>query len=165
MKHSDMRGAGTQELRLRRELLLICAAALLSFAGCANQSSLSLEGKPLSGYVQMTQVQAAYLGSGNAGSGTLRYHGSTYPFSVGGLGVGGIGISKIEAKGEVYGLQRVGDFAGAYAQARYGFALGTTSAGELWLQNRKGVVMHLKAKREGLMLSLGGDAVVVEMNQ
>jgi hypothetical protein len=25
------------------------------------------------------------------------------------------------------------------------------------------VIMHLKAKREGLMLSLGGDAVVVSM--
>ena len=105
------------------------------------------------------------MGSGNAGRGTLRYQGNTYPFSVGGLGVGGIGISKIEAKGEVYGLQRLSDFAGAYAQARYGFALGTKSAGELWLQNRKGVVMHLKAKREGLILSLGGDAVVIELNQ
>ena len=146
-------------------VLALGTAALLSIAGCANQSSVSLEGKPLSGYVRMTQVQAAYLGSGNAGGGVLKYKGGTYAFSVGGLGVGGIGVSKIEARGEVYGLQRLDDFAGAYAQARYGFALGTTSAGELWLQNRKGVVMHLKAKREGLMLSLGGDAVVIEMNQ
>lgn len=30
-----------------------------------------------------------------------------------------------------------------------------------WLQNNNGVIMHLKAKREGLMLSLGGDAVVI----
>jgi hypothetical protein len=146
-------------------VLALGTAALLGFAGCANQSSVSLEGKPLSGYVRMTQVQAAYLGSGNAGTGVLKYKGGTYPFSVGGLGVGGIGVSKIEARGEVYGLQRLDDFAGAYAQARYGFALGTKSAGELWLQNRKGVVMHLKAKREGLMLSLGGDAVVIEMDQ
>jgi hypothetical protein len=156
---------GTEASSLQRALVPICALALLTFAGCANQSSVSLEGKPLSGYVRMTQVQAAYLGSGNAGSGTLRYHGSSYPFNVGGLGVGGIGVSKIEAKGEVYGLQRVSDFAGAYVQARYGFALGRMSTGDLWLQNRKGVVMHLKAKREGLMLSLGGDAVVIEMNQ
>ena len=149
----------------RSAVLALGTAALLGFAGCANQSSVSLEGKPLSGYVRMTQVQAAYLGSGNAGGGVLKYKGGTYAFNVGGLGVGGIGVSKIEARGEVYGLQRLDDFAGAYAQARYGFALGTTSAGELWLQNRKGVVMHLKAKREGLMLSLGGDAVVIEMNQ
>jgi hypothetical protein len=147
-------------------LLPIGAAALLSLAACANQSgAISLEGKPLSGYVRMTQVQAAYLGSGNAGSGVLRYQGNSYPFTVAGLGVGGIGVSKIEAKGDVYGLKRLGDFAGAYAQGRYGFAVGNTSAGDLWLQNRKGVIMHLNAKRQGLMLSLGGDAVVIEMNQ
>ena len=126
---------------------------------------MSLHGKPLSGYVRMTQVQAAYLGSGNAGSGVLRYQGSTYPFNVGGLGVGGIGVSKIEAKGEVYGLKRLRDFPGAYVQGRAGFALGNTSAGDLWLQNGNGVIMHLVAKRQGLMLSLGGDAVVIQMNQ
>ena len=113
----------------------------------------------------MTQVQAAYLGSGSAGNGVLRYQGSTYPFNVGGLGVEGIGISKIEAKGEVYGLQRLRDFPGAYVQGRYGVALGTKSVGDLWLENGKGVIMHLVAKRQGLMLSLGGDAVVISMNQ
>ncbi len=72
----------------------------------------------------MTQVQAAYIGSGNAGKGTLRYRGRGYPFTVGGLAVGGIGISKIEAKGQVYGLERLNDFPGAYVQGCYGFALG-----------------------------------------
>jgi hypothetical protein len=33
----------------------------------------------------------------------------------------------------------------------------------LWLRNNKGVIMHLKAKRTGLMLSLGGDAVMISM--
>jgi hypothetical protein len=61
-------------------LLLISALGLLIFAGCANQSAVSLEGKPLSGDIQMTEVQDAYMGSGNAGSGTLSYHGSSYPF-------------------------------------------------------------------------------------
>ena len=56
-------------------LLLISALGLLIFAGCANQSAVSLEGKPLSGDIQMTEVQAAYMGSG-----TLSYHGSSYPF-------------------------------------------------------------------------------------
>jgi hypothetical protein len=37
--------------------------------------------------------------------------------------------------------------------------------GDLWLQNGTGVIMHLVAKRQGLMLSLGGDAVVIKMNQ
>jgi hypothetical protein len=139
---------------------------LLGLAGCANQGgSVNLEGKPLSGHVRMTQVQAAYIGSGNAGSGVLEYQGSSYHFTVGGLGIGGIGVSKIEARGEVYGLKRLRDFPGAYAQARYGIALGNTSTGDLWLQNGNGVVMRLVAKRQGLMLSLGGDAVVIQMKQ
>ena len=125
----------------------------------------SLEGKSRYGYVEMSQVQAAYIGSGSAGHGTLRFRGNTYPFNLGGLGVGGIGVSTIEARGDVYGLQRLSDFPGAYAQGRYGFALGTTSAGDLWLQNEHGVVLRLRAKREGLMLSLGGDAVVITMKQ
>jgi hypothetical protein len=107
-------------------LLTICAAFLANLVTCTTQSSsISLQGKPLSGYVRMTQVQAAYLGSGSAGNGVLRYQGSSYPFSVGGLGVGGIGLSKIEAKGEVYGLERLGDLPGAYVQGRYGFAVAT----------------------------------------
>jgi hypothetical protein len=159
-------GARAEKPWLWRTFLLICAAALVNLAGCSAQSgSMSLQGKPLSGYVKMSQVQAAYLGSGNAGTGTLRYGGRSYPFTVGGLGVGGIGISKIEAKGEVYGLERLRDFPGAYIQGRAGFALGTTSTGDLWLKNGNGVIMRLVAKRQGLMLSLGGDAVVIKMNQ
>jgi hypothetical protein len=33
------------------------------------------------------------------------------------------------------------------------------------MQNESGVIMHLKAKREGLILSLGGDAVVISLTQ
>ena len=91
----------------------------------------------------------------------LNYRGKKYPFTVAGLGVGGIGVSKITATGEVYHLQNIADFPGAYAQGRYGFAAGTASKGDLWLKNASGVVMHLNAQRTGLMLSLGGDAVII----
>jgi hypothetical protein len=171
---SALNSVGTQSPSVRlakmswywRMLFPFCAAALVSLTGCTTQSgSMSLQGKPLSGYVQMTQVQAAYIGSGNAGKGTLRYRGQTYSFTVGGLGVGGIGISKIEAKGEVYGLEHLSDFSGAYVQGRYGLAVGNASVGDLWLKNGNGVIMRLVAKRQGLMLSLGGDAVVIQLNQ
>ncbi|MDR3530537.1 MAG: hypothetical protein P4L90_08315 [Rhodopila sp.] len=123
----------------------------------------SLNGMPPDGTVDMNQVQAAFIGSGSGGSGTLYFRGRSYPFAVGGLGIGGIGASTINAQGEVYSLHNVLDFPGTYAQGRYGFVVGSTSAGDLWLKNEKGVIMHLKAKRTGLMLSLGGDAVVISM--
>ena len=70
---------------------------------------------------------------------------------------------RLTETGEVYDMADVAQFAGAYAQGRYGYAIGTASGGDLWLQNGAGVIMHLKAKREGLMLTLGGDAVVISM--
>jgi hypothetical protein len=150
----------------RRAMIGLAIAGLLAFAGCSSSSTInqqSVEGKVPDGTVEMNQVQAAFIGSGGGGSGTLYYRGRAYPFAVGGLGIGGIGASTINASGEVYGLSSVSNFPGAYAQGRYGFAAGTSSGGDLWLQNDKGVVMHLKAKRTGLMLSLGGDAVVISM--
>ena len=111
----------------------------------------------------MRMVNAAFIGSGGGGSGALEYRGKSYPFNIGGLGIGGIGASTVDAIGEVYNLNNISQFPGAYGQARYGFALGTASGGDQWLQNEAGVIMHLKAQRTGLMLSLGGDAVVITM--
>jgi hypothetical protein len=117
------------------------------------------------GTVEMHQVQAAYIGSASGGAGTLFFNGQSYPFDIGGVGIGGIGASSIEATGDVYGLQTVAQFAGSYGQGRYGYALGDMSGGDMWLKNEKGVVLHLRAKREGLMLSLGGDVMVIKFTQ
>ena len=73
------------------------------------------------------------------------------------------GTVTIDATGEVYHLNNVSQFPGNYVQGRVGFAVGDASAGDLWLQNDAGVVMRLKAQRSGLMLSLGGDVMVVSM--
>jgi len=37
------------------------------------------------------------------------------------------------------------------------------STGELWLENTKGVVIHLDAKRKGLALSVGADAIYLDL--
>jgi hypothetical protein len=136
--------------------------ALLALAACSQQSATgpqTVEGMLPSGTVEMHQVQAAYIASAGGGSGTLFFNGEAYPFSVGGVGIGGIGASTITAAGDVYGLTQLSQFPGAYVQGRYGFAFGDRSAGDFWLKNDKGVILHLNAKRTGLMLSLGGDAV------
>lgn len=117
-----------------------------------------------SGTVKIEQVQIAFIGSGNLGGGHLTVNGRSYEFTIGGLGIGGFGVSKMTAVGEVYNLNDVADFAGAYLQARYGLAVGSTGTGELWLENTNGVVLHLDTKREGLALSLGADAVVIDFD-
>jgi len=141
--------------------------AVLALAGCAPSSqSTSTSNQPPpppSGTVTMHMFQAALLASGSGGEGSLNFGGRSYPFSIKGGGIGGIGASTIDATGEVYHLNSVSQFAGNYAQGRVGFAVGDASAGDLWLQNEAGVVMRLKAQRSGLMLSLGGDVMVVSM--
>ena len=118
----------------------------------------------LSGKVTIEQVQIAFIGSGNLGGGTLTYGGQNYSFTIGGLGIGGIGISKMQAVGEVYDLRNLRDFAGTYLQARTGIAIADVGGGQLWLQNTNGVYLHLQTKRQGLALSLGGDAIYIDFD-
>ena len=146
---------------------LVATLTLLLLGACSASIKVgpdAVAGLAPDGTIDMQEVQVAYLASGGGGSGTLFYQGGAYPFSIGGLGVGGIGASTISASGEVYKLNSLAQFPGAYVQGRYGFALGNRSGGDLWLQNDAGVILHLKAKREGLMLSLGGDAIAITMN-
>jgi hypothetical protein len=146
----------------------LVSACVLGLAACTGTVALgpdAVKGKTVDAMIDMQEVQAAYIGSGSTGTGVLIFRGAQYPFQVAGAGVGGIGLSTIDAKGEVYNLSNLSQFPGTYGQARYGFAIGTSSGGDLWLQNEAGVIMHLKAKREGLMLSLGGDAVVISLTQ
>jgi hypothetical protein len=150
----------------RRMAAGFAVAALVGLSSCSSSVKVGPEavaGLAPDGTVDMNQVQAAYIGNAGGGSGTLYYQGNVYPFTIGGLGVGGIGVSTVDAEGEVYKLHNLSQFAGSYAQASYGFVIGSTSSGDLWMQNQAGVILHLKAKRTGLMLSLGADAVVISM--
>jgi hypothetical protein len=156
-------GRGRPRRALLRQALPLALAGMLAACASQNGAQQAAAGQTPDGTITMHQVQAAFIGAGNAGTGTLYFRGHAYPFTVGGLGVGGIGASTINATGEVYHLRSLSQFAGPYVQGRMGFAFGTSSKGDLWLQNDAGVVLHLHAKREGLMLSLGGDAVVITL--
>lgn len=145
-----------------RSVLRLVTISLATW--CLAATPASAEELKKSGTVTIEQVQIAFIGSGNLGGGTLKFGGKSYDFSIGGLGIGGFGVSKITATGTVYNLKDRGDFAGTYGQARYGIAIGSASTGELWLQNTRGVVLQLKADRQGLALSLGADAVRIKFD-
>lgn len=150
----------------RRGLMQLASSAALGAL------ALMLPGRGLSaavdlkqsGTVEIEQYQVAFIGSGNLGGGTLHFGDRAHAFTIGGLGVGGFGVSKITAKGAVYNLTDLANFPGAYVQGRYGLAVADVSAGELWLENAEGVVLHLAADRVGLALSLGGDAVYIDLD-
>ena len=144
---------------MRRVLL---AAAAACFAAAQGSAPAAAEA---SGQVRISQVQVAFLVSGNVGGGTLTFDGREYGFTLGGLGYGGFGAQKIEAQGEVYNLKRVEDFEGPYVQGRIGAVAGDVQAGGgMWLYNPAGVEIRLSSTREGYALSLGGDAVFIKLD-
>jgi hypothetical protein len=147
-------------------LLMVTLAACAGAQEAPQQAGpATFEGQPPSGFVEMKEVQVAYMGNAGGGEGTLTFRGQRYPFQIAGLGVGGIGVSMVDAEGEVYRLTDLKQFPGYYDAAQYGAVAGTASVGDIWLENPNNVVIHLKAKREGLMLSVGADAIDIHMSQ
>jgi hypothetical protein len=145
----------------------LAALGPMVLCGILSASALAQSGsgpppKP-SGSINIHQVQVAFIGSGAIGGGTLHYRGRSYPFKLGGLGIGGFGVSTLDATGSVYNLHRLQEFEGVYGQARMGWAVGEQGKGQMWLQNSNGVYLRLRARRQGLALSLGADGMVVRL--
>ncbi len=145
-----------------RMIGMLAVMAVLMTAG-----NLAAQDKPqkITATIDFHELQVAYIGSGTMGHGTLNFKGQSFPIKVDGLGIGGIGLSTIQAHGDVYDLENIEDFAGLYGQARYGFAVGDQSAGQMWLANPNGITIHLDTKREGLMLSMGADGLTIQMDE
>jgi len=98
------------------------------------------------------------------GDGTLKFKGKEYHFTVRGLDAGAVGISKISAKGDVYNLEKVEDFAGNYAVAQAGATVYKGGTG-LLMRNTKGVVINMKAAQKGVQLSLGAQGLSISMKK
>jgi hypothetical protein len=126
-------------------------------------SAAGLVARHPSGTVVIDQGQAGFIVTAGYGGGVLRYQGKSYGFQIGGLGVGGFGASSLKATGIFYDLHSVADFPGPYVALRAGAAVGEKSVGRMWLRNDHGVTLKLDAKRRGLMLAAGADAVVISM--
>ncbi|MDQ0391069.1 hypothetical protein [Labrys monachus] len=96
------------------------------------------------------------------GSGTLRYKGKAYPFTVSGLSVVDVGAARIDGTGTVYNLRNVADAAGTYVAAGVGATIaggGTVAA----LQNQNGVIVHFHSTTAGLKLHLSASGIVIKL--
>jgi hypothetical protein len=114
------------------------------------------------GSIAIQQYQAAFIGSGTLGKGTLTHGGRKIPFRIGGLGFGGFGVAAIDATGTVYDLENLDDFTGTYGNARLGITAADKGKGRLWLKNTNGVVIKLWTKMQGLALTGGVDGIVIQ---
>lgn len=133
--------------------------ALTAFAGVTLSSAAYAD----EGYVTLTIIKAGWIIGGSGGSGTLTFHGRTYPLSTGGLDYGLVfGGSKTVLHGTVRNIYRPLDVAGVYAAAGAGLVIGGGVRG-IVLTNQKGAVLELAGRQIGLMVNadLSGLAITL----
>jgi hypothetical protein len=147
---------------MRKKLVCInlLLAAILVFA-VASVGAQPTQPYPI-GELTLKATQVAAGVGYTWGSGTLKFEGKEYPFTVKGLNVAAVGISTVSAKGDVYNLKSVADFPGTYAAAQAGAALIKGPAG-LIMKNTKGVLINLKAEQTGVQINLGAQGMEISM--
>ena len=96
------------------------------------------------------------------GDGKLNYEGKTHTFSMRGLSVVDVGIAKVSARGNVYHLQKVEDFAGTFAAVQAGVAVGGGMS-VVALRNQNGVVLELTSTQTGIKFTLAGEGIEVKL--
>ena len=117
-----------------------------------------------SGTVRLTIYKAGWIIGGSGGSGTLYFHGRTYPLSTGGLDYGLVfGGSKTVLHGRVHNIRRPSDVAGVYGAAGAGLALGS-GARAIVLANQKGAVLELEGRQVGLMANADLSGLAITMD-
>jgi len=134
--------------------------ALTAFAGTALSSASHAD----EGTVQLTIYKAGWVIGGSGGSGSLNFHGRSYPLSAGGLDYGLVfGGSKTVLRGRVSNIVRASDVAGVYGAAGAGLAVGG-GARAIVLTNQKGAVLELSGRQVGLManVDLSGLAITLK---
>lgn len=135
----------------RRMTGSVFLAATLLAGGLA----LAEDAKKPSGTVAIDETQFAFILGGSLGGGTLTFQGKEHPFKVGGLTAGAnVGVSKMDAAGEVYGLDEISKFPGTYTKLEASITLGG-GIGGLRLKNENGVIMRLESRTQGLQLNVG----------
>ncbi len=161
---------------MRSDPRLICSPAfaaafaflsLLPLAGCEIPPSgvptaADIRGVRPSGTVTMTQF---FVSGTGVGSGALTFRGRSYPFTLIGS-LNGVGaLATTQASGEVYKLSDPSQFSGAWIQGNGNLAVSTLATGELWLENRNGVIMRLNAEQAGITLSNGRYEIFIQLTQ
>jgi hypothetical protein len=153
---------------MKRQILVgaVCAFTVLAGVSVSALPVLAQEGarSDASGRVTMHVGRGALIISATGGDGELTFQGQTYKFKWGGMGIGLIGFTTVDAEGDVFNLNKVEDFPGAYVQGGADYAAGD-GQGVLWLTNSKGVVMKLRSKTKGVSLAVGGEGLLVQMGE
>jgi hypothetical protein len=115
-----------------------------------------------SGSVRLTIAKAGFIVGVGGGSGTLVFHGHSYPLSIGGVSVGTIGAAKAELVGRAYNLRNAIDIAGTYTAVSGSIAVAGGIKGTQ-LKNSNGVVLKLQGRQAGFEASASLSGLSISM--
>jgi hypothetical protein len=122
---------------------------LIAIAGASFSSAVYADG----GTIRISVLKAGWFIGGSGGSGTLVFHGRTYPLSIGGVDFGLVfGASQTYLSGRVSNISRPSDVAGVYGAGGAGAAIGR-GVRAIVLTNEKGAVLELSGRQTGLMVN------------
>jgi hypothetical protein len=145
---------------MRLSHLFRAALIALSFAVAGLPSLARADG----GSISFRIIKAGIVIGGSVGSGTLTFHGRSYPISIGGISYGfTFGASETRFHGTVSHIRRPSDVAGVYAAGNVGAAVGR-GAQAIVLTNQNGAVLTLTGSSVGAIVSadLNGMAITVK---
>jgi hypothetical protein len=145
-----------------RVLTTICLLAVSFFAFSSGLVFSAGEKLPWDATVELTTGSVSAGIGLSWGSGVLTYNGKQYNFKIDGLSVGSVGIQNATARGKVYKLKKVADFAGNYAAVAVGMAVGG-GAGTKTMKNDKGVIMDLISTNQGVDFTFGPQGVKITL--
>ena len=132
----------------------VAAAAMLMVATLPSQAD--------SGTVRLRVGSAGFIVGVGGGSGTLTFHGRTYPLRISGVSLGMIGVSSSDLVGRARNLRRASDIAGSYTAVGAGLAV-AGGAATATLQNANGVVLHVHGPKVGFSASLNLSGLTIAM--
>ncbi|MGO8942454.1 MAG: hypothetical protein ACLQJ7_02105 [Syntrophobacteraceae bacterium] len=145
-----------------RVLTTICLLAVSFFAFSPAPVFSAEENLPWDATVELTSGSVSAGVGVSWGSGVLVYNGKQYKFKVDGLSVGSVGIQNATARGKVFHLKNVADFAGNYAAVAVGMTVGG-GAGSKTMRNDRGVIMDLISTNQGVDFTLGPQGVKITL--
>ena len=122
-------------------------ALSLAFAGLSSAAHAD------SGTISFKVFKAGWVIGASGGSGTLTFHGHSYPVSIGGVSAGFVfGGSETFFHGTVSHISSASDVSGVYGAAGAGAAIGAGGQA-IVLTNEKGAVLSLTGRQVGLQIN------------
>jgi hypothetical protein len=137
-----------------------CAAAVLVAAAMLMVATLPSQAD--TGTVRFRVGSAGFIVGVGGGSGTLTFHGKTYPLRISGVSLGMIGVSSADLVGRARNLRRASDIAGSYTAVGAGLAV-AGGASTARMQNANGVVLEVRGTKVGFSASLDLSGLTISM--